>query len=248
MDILGIIPARYGSTRFPGKPLVMIGGKSMIRRVWEQAGKSVSLNRVIIATDNETIAAHVTGFGGEVMMTGTHHRSGTERCAEVLENVSAPYDAVVNIQGDEPFINPQQIDLVAGCFRDPGTDIATLVKRIATMEEIENPNVVKVVVDKNMRALLFSRAPIPFVRNREMGKWLQKTIFFRHIGIYGYRSSVLRELILLPESMLEKAESLEQLRWLEQGYSIRVQETDLETLSIDTPADLLKITNTRPGS
>jgi 3-deoxy-manno-octulosonate cytidylyltransferase (CMP-KDO synthetase) len=248
MELLGIIPARYGSTRFPGKPLAVIDGRSMIRRVWEQAGKCTSLKRLVVATDHELIARHVEEFGGEVVMTATTHRSGTERCAEVLDNLGVPFDAVVNIQGDEPYIDPEQIELVAGCFRDPSVEIATLVKRITTVEEIENPNVVKVVVDRSLRALYFSRATVPYIRNREAVTPLQRTRFYKHIGIYGYRSGTLKKLVALPESMLEKAESLEQLRWLEHGFTIRVQETDIETLAIDTPADLLKITNTTPGS
>ena len=246
MKILGIIPARYDSTRFPGKPLVVIDGKTMIRRVYEQALACPELDQVIIATDHEVIESHVMQFGGKVMMTGRHHKSGTERCSEVVSELNRQgreFDAVINIQGDEPFIDPRQISQVCECFSDPSVNIATLVKRIMNREALDDPNVVKVVFDSAFRALYFSRSPIPFTRGTGKEEWITRTSYFRHIGLYGYRTGVLQEIVKLLPSALEEAESLEQLRWLGQGFTVHVKETEFESVSIDTPADLLKITN-----
>jgi 3-deoxy-manno-octulosonate cytidylyltransferase (CMP-KDO synthetase) len=247
MDIVGIIPARYASSRFPGKPLVIIEGKSMIRRVYEQALKCRELSEVIIATDNEVILNHVLEFGGNVMMTLVNHNSGTERCREVFEKVATnrvkPYDAVINIQGDEPFIDPAQISAVAQCIMQQGVQIATLIKKIKSLDELSNRNIVKVVFDNKFRAIYFSRSAIPYYRGKDPSEWLTQHDYYKHIGIYGYRSDVLVEIAELPPSSLEKAESLEQLRWLENNYLIHVRETDIEGFAIDTPADLLKITN-----
>ncbi|MDP1622969.1 MAG: 3-deoxy-manno-octulosonate cytidylyltransferase [Bacteroidales bacterium] len=246
MKILGVIPARYASTRFPGKPLAVINGTSMIRRVYEQSIKCDHLETVMVATDNEQIRDHVRSFGGNVMMTEVTHTSGTERCAEVLENLrreSEVYDCLINIQGDEPYIDPRQINQVAECFINPKTQLATLIKKISSREELSSQNVVKVVVDNQGYALLFSRAMIPFFRGKDQNEWLSATNYYKHIGIYGYRASVLEKIVSLPVSELEKAESLEQLRWLENGYRIMTQITEFESCAIDTPADLLKITN-----
>lgn len=232
-NILGIIPARYGSTRFPGKPLIDIGGKSMLQRVYAQAMKSSRLSHVIVATDDERIAAHVKQFGGLVTITSPDHQSGTDRCAEALQHAGESFGAVINIQGDEPFIDPAQIDLLASCFDEPGTEIATLIKKLDREEDIRNPNIVKAVFNVRNEAVYFSRSPVPYRRNPEAD-----IHYFKHIGIYGYTSRVLRSITQLPMSALEKAESLEQLRWIENGYRILVKETALETLSIDTPADL----------
>ncbi|MEI7662371.1 MAG: 3-deoxy-manno-octulosonate cytidylyltransferase [Bacteroidota bacterium] len=246
MTILGIIPARYASTRFPGKPLVLIDGKTMIRRVYEQATLCSCLDRVVVATDHEKIVRHVASFGGNVMMTGEHHRSGTERCMEVVEKLKETgetFDYVINIQGDEPFIDPAQITQLAGCFSRPGTLLATLIRKITKPEELVSPNVVKVVTDSQGSALFFSRSVIPFTRGAEMKNWLSATSYYKHIGIYGYSAPVLKTIVDLPPSPLEIAESLEQLRWLENGFKIQTQVTDYESVAIDTPDDLLKITN-----
>jgi 3-deoxy-manno-octulosonate cytidylyltransferase (CMP-KDO synthetase) len=246
MRILGIIPARYASTRFPGKPLAVIDGKTMIRRVYEQALKCDKLNRVMVATDNEAILDHVRLFSGHVLMTGRYHRSGTERCNEVVEilrNRGEEYDYVINIQGDEPFINPEQISLLIECFRNKKTRLATLIKKITEPEELTDSNIVKVTVGNDRSALLFSRSPIPFTRGADQASWLSVTTYYKHIGIYGYQALVLGDLVKLPETPLEMAESLEQLRWLEHGFRIQTQITDFESVAIDTPLDLLKITN-----
>jgi 3-deoxy-manno-octulosonate cytidylyltransferase (CMP-KDO synthetase) len=253
MKILGIIPARYDSTRFPGKPLVVIDGKTMIRRVYEQALKCGKLSKVIVATDHEAIFNHVRSFNGNVMMTGNQHRSGTERCCEVAEKLLAQdgtFDGIINIQGDEPYIDPEQISQVAGCLETPGTELATLIRKIGTVEELTSPNVVKAVVDKNGFALYFSRSAIPFTRGSEISEWPGITTCYKHIGLYGYRTGVLQSIVALPASPLECAESLEQLRWLEHGFRIKTEITEYESFAIDTPEDLLKITNrmgTFPG-
>lgn len=246
MRILGVIPARYASTRFPGKPLVIISGKSMIQRVYEQAMKCRQLEAVYVATDHETIYNHVLTFGGKVLMTGKHHRSGTERCHEALHKLEEQqqfFDAVINIQGDEPFIDPAQVDQVAEAFSETGTAIVTLVKPIQRAEAISDPNVVKVVVRQDGEALYFSRSPIPHVRGVGVADWINKTTHLEHVGIYGYSASVLKALVKLPPSELEQSESLEQLRWLEHGYRINTKMTTIENISIDIPEDLLKITN-----
>jgi len=237
MSILGIIPARYASTRFPAKPLADLGGKSMIRRVYEQAKKSKSLSKVVVATDHDEIFDHVTDFGGEVCMTSAHHASGTDRCYEVLSKENSSFDYVINIQGDEPFIAPEQIDLLASLL-DGKTELATLIKKIDSVEQLFNPNLVKVVSDKNQDALYFSRSVIPYFRNPEQAEWVIQHTYYKHIGMYAYRNDVLEKITRLEISALEKAESLEQLRWLENGYKIKVKETSIETMGIDTPEDL----------
>lgn len=244
---LGVIPARYASTRFPGKPLVMIDGMSMIMRVYDQALKSPVLNRVIVATDDERIFNHVSGCGGEVVMTAESHVSGTSRIGEVVEIVSAsgkcPFDVIVNIQGDEPFIDPKQIELVVSVFKNPEVQIGTLISKILFSEDLVNPNVVKVVVDHAGKALYFSRSPIPYLRGIPQIDWINQHNFYRHIGLYAYRTSVLKPVLSLPAAPQELAESLEQLRWMYHGYSVHTAVTDIETVGIDSPEDLLKLTN-----
>jgi 3-deoxy-manno-octulosonate cytidylyltransferase (CMP-KDO synthetase) len=243
MKILGIIPARYGSTRFPGKPLVDIDGKTMIQRVYEQAKSCTNLTDVIVATDDERIFNEVIRFGGKVAMTANTHQSGTDRCAEVVNGLTENYDVVINIQGDEPFINPEQIKQLCNCFADSKTQIATLVKKISHSEDLFNENKVKAVLDKNNFALYFSRNPVPYFRGEPKENWLNKHAYFKHIGIYGYQIAVLKEITQLNPSSLELTEGLEQLRWLENGYNIKVAETELEAIAIDTPEDLQKISS-----
>ncbi len=238
---VGIIPARFASSRFPGKPLVNIAGKTMIERVYTQAKKSACLSDVIVATDDAAIVNAVKNFGGKVCLTSPHHPSGTDRCAEVLYKMNLICDAVINIQGDEPFIDPRQIDLLCTCFDDPRTDLATLIKQIVSREVLFNPNSPKVIVDRDQFAIYFSRLPVPFVRGFEEELWLSKHTFFQHIGIYGYRPEILKDITQLPPSELEKAEALEQLRWLENGYKIKTAITTFETMAIDTPEDLDRI-------
>lgn len=241
MKVLGIIPARYGSTRFPGKPLAMIGGKTMIHRTYDQVAKA-SLDAVVVATDDARIFDEVSSFGGKAVMTRPDHRSGTDRCLEALDQVSGDYGAVVNIQGDEPFIDPQQIDTVAKLIRCEEVKIATLVRKIDAQEMLMNPNVVKVIIDNEDNALYFSRHPIPFFRGADPSQWLQKTVFYQHIGMYAYKAETLRQIASLPPGRLEQAESLEQLRWLENGLRIRVAMSEsTRTIAIDTPEDLLSI-------
>ena len=240
MKILGIIPARYASSRFPGKPLVDIGGKSMIQRVYEQAKKCASLNEIIVATDDDRIFNHVTNFGGVAVMTSPDHQSGTDRCAEVALQ-HPQYHVVINIQGDEPFIDPEQITKVAACFTSADVQLATLIKKIETLDELDNPNSPKVIINKHSEAIYFSRTPLPYLRGHDSLDRLKHFTFFKHIGIYGYRADILQEVTKLPISPLEKAESLEQLRWIENGYRIKVAETELETHAIDVPEDLKKI-------
>ncbi len=240
MRILGIIPARYASTRFPGKPLVLIQGISMIERVYDQALKSSSLQKVVVATDDERIYNHVKGFGGEVVMTSPDHISGTDRCAEVLANEKEQWDAVINIQGDEPFIDPHQIDLLAECLKGKAP-IATLIKKIKTIDELLNLNTPKVIIDVKGNAIYFSRQPIPYFKGEDINDWCKKATYWKHIGLYGYQATVLPELTLLPQGKLEMAESLEQLRWLEQGYNIATAVTETETIAIDTPEDLERL-------
>lgn len=237
MKVLGIIPARYASSRFPGKPLVDINGKSMIHRVYEQAKKCTHLTEAIVATDDTRIYDHVLGFGGEAIMTSPDHQSGTDRCAEVALQ-HPQYNVIINIQGDEPYIDPEQISKVAACFNDPETQLATLIKRIENEQELFNVNSPKVVINKLSEAVYFSRSPLPHIRGQQEKDWLQHYTYFKHIGIYGYRADILQQVTKLPVSSLEKAESLEQLRWIENGYRIKVAETELETYAIDTPEDL----------
>jgi len=248
MRALGIIPARYASTRFPGKPLAVIDGKSMIRRVFEQAMSCEALSRVIVATEDESILKHVEQFGGKAVMTGTHHLSGTERCNEAYDNIPEQgdhYDAIINIQGDEPYIHPDQINQVIRCFEDEKVMIASLMKRITSADDLSNPNVVKVITGINGNALYFSRTAIPYIRGTDRVDWPGHFSFFRHIGIYGYRPGTLAVIVKLPRSLLETAESLEQLRWMENGYNIRMKETSFDSISVDTPDDLLKLTNSK---
>jgi 3-deoxy-manno-octulosonate cytidylyltransferase (CMP-KDO synthetase) len=243
INIIGIIPARYASTRFPGKPLVDIKGKAMIQRVYEQAQKSKSLSSVVVATDDERIEKTVKAFGGEVVMTSPTHPTGTDRCAETYEKLQVKADAVVNIQGDEPFIDPQQIDLLCSCFEDSRTELATLVKKIESKETLFNPNSPKVIVDTNGFAIYFSRHPIPYLRGAKEDQWLNVHTYYQHIGLYGYRVDALRRITKLNPSSLEKAESLEQLRWIENGFKIKTSVTTLDTLAVDTPEDLERIMN-----
>jgi len=237
MQVLGIIPARYASTRFPGKPLVDIGGKSMIQRVCEQAKKCRDLNEVVVATDDDRIFDHVSGFGGLAIMTSSDHQSGTDRCAEVVLKYP-DHQVIINIQGDEPYIDPEQISKVISCFDSPDTQLATLVKKVVSEQELFNANSPKVILNKNSEAIYFSRSPLPHIRGQEQKNWLNHFTYFKHIGIYGYRADILQQITKLPVSSLEKAESLEQLRWIENGYRIKVAETELETYAIDTPSDL----------
>ena len=245
MKVLGVIPSRYASTRFPGKPLADIQGKSMIRRVYEQASKS-GLDRVVVATDDVRILDHVKSFGGEVLMTDVRHSNGTSRCEEVLtklETEGNTFDVVVNIQGDEPFIQPEQISQVTLPFRDPKVQITSLAAEIKDTETLLNPSEVKVVMDVNGFALYFSRHAIPYVRDAKEAEWIEKQDFFKHLGLYAYRSDVLKNIVTLQSSRLEQAESLEQLRWLENGYSVHMSITDYEARGIDTPEDLAKLIN-----
>lgn len=236
---IGIIPARYASTRFPGKPLAMLGDKPVIEHVYRRA--KAELDTVAVATDDQRIADAVTAFGGVAVMTGTHHRSGTDRCREAYANLGSDADVVINIQGDEPFIAASQIRALKACFDDPAVQIATLARRYdpkGGFEGLFDPNLVKVVFGGDGRALYFSRSIIPYVRNVDWKEWLDKAEFHTHVGIYAYRSEVLDQISQLPPGSLELAESLEQLRWLQNGYNIRVAVTDAPTIGIDTPADL----------
>ena len=236
MKYIGIIPARYASTRFPGKPLALLGGKPVIQRVYEQV--SSLLDATYVATDDDRIYEAVVGFGGKAIMTSPTHKSGTDRIEEAMEKIGGDYDVVVNIQGDEPFVRREQIEALCACFADPNTQIATLGKPFDSMEATENPNSPKIVVDNNGFALYFSRSVIPFVRSKERKDWLDAYPFLKHLGLYAYRREVLSEITRLPQSSLEIAESLEQLRWLQNGYRIRVGITEQETVGIDTPEDL----------
>jgi 3-deoxy-manno-octulosonate cytidylyltransferase (CMP-KDO synthetase) len=244
MAKLGIIPARYASTRFPGKPLIDINGKSMIQRVYEQACSSASLDKVVIATDDERIINEIKRFGGEYALTRSDHQSGTDRCAEVALNFTG-FDVIINIQGDEPYIDPIQIDLLSSCFEDQQVQLATLVKKIHTDEELFNQNIPKVILNSTQEAVYFSRQTIPFLRNTPQQNWVKTFQFYKHIGIYGYTRETLLKITQLKPSPLEIAESLEQLRWLENGYKIQTKITDLETIAVDTPEDLEKIIRIR---
>ena len=236
MKFLGIIPARYASTRFPAKPLAMLGGKTVIQRVYEQV--TGVLDDAYVATDDERIEAAVKAFGGKVVMTSVDHKSGTDRCYEACTKIGGDFDVVVNIQGDEPFIQPDQVRALIACFEDPRIQIATLAKQFDTNADIFDPNKVKVVCSSLQTALYFSRSAIPYCRGKEQGEWSAVIPFYKHVGMYAYRPEVLREITALPQGKLEKAESLEQLRWLENGYKIAVRFTDHESVGIDTPEDL----------
>lgn len=238
---IAIIPARYASTRFPAKPLARLGGKPVIQRVYEQVAGV--LDEAVVATDDERIYEAVRAFGGRVEMTSTAHRSGTDRCWEAYCKQGRTYDVVVNVQGDEPFIRREQLEALKGCFNNPQTDIATLVKPFAEADglaALENPNSPKVVVDAQGQALYFSRSVIPYLRGVPREEWLSRHTFYKHIGIYAFRTEVLRAVTALPQSQLELAESLEQLRWLENGYRIGVGISQVETVGIDTPEDLAR--------
>lgn len=247
MNCIGIIPARYASSRFPGKPLAVIDGKSMVMRVYEQAAKAESLSGVVVATDDNTILLHVEKQGGQAVMTALSHRSGTERCCEAALKIEAArqveIDVVVNIQGDEPYIDPLQIEKAIASFSDPSVEIATLAKKISDPAELFNPNVVKVALGENGRAVYFSRHPVPFVRGAEQADWLSKQVFYKHIGLYAYRLSTLKRLVEMPPAAIEEFESLEQLRWLANGVAIHVEITETESQAVDTPEDLLKLIN-----
>lgn len=239
MKFIAIIPARYASTRFPGKPLALLGGKPVIRHVYEQVRRA--LPDAVVATDDTRIRDAVLAFGGRAVMTSPDHRSGTDRCWEAYRTLGASFDGVVNVQGDEPFIDPSQIETVLRCFDDPDTDIATLVKPFGADEPLaalENPNTPKVVLDSRSRAVYFSRSVIPYLRGVDRSEWLARHTFYKHIGLYAFRTEALRAVTALPPSPLEKAESLEQLRWIENGYRIGVGVSPIETVGIDTPDDL----------
>lgn len=232
-----IIPARYASTRFPGKPLARLGDKTIIQRVYEQARRVI--DTVYVATDDERIYEEVQQFHGNAVMTSPNHRSGTDRIEEAVQKIGGQWDVVVNVQGDEPFIHPSQITTLCACFdNDDTTQIATLGKPFTDMETVKNPNSPKIVVDNNGFAMYFSRSVIPFVRGYDEKEWLQQYPFLKHLGIYAYRTEVLHQITQLPQSSLEVAESLEQLRWLQNGYRVKVGVTHEETIGIDTPEDL----------
>lgn len=243
MKILGIIPARWASSRFPGKPLVDIAGKTMIERVYEQSAKA--LDFVVVATDDQRIFKEVKKFNGQVVITSGNHQSGTDRCMEALElfekESGEQFDVVINIQGDEPFIQPEQIKNIAYSFEDEKTEIATLIKKITEPEVVFDPSCPKVIMNTRQEAIYFSRSTIPYIQNADKKDWFNRFTFYEHLGLYGYRSDVLRKITRLAPSSLEIAESLEQNRWLENGFKIRVLETDHENISIDTQEDLDKI-------
>lgn len=239
MKFIAIIPARYASTRFPGKPLADMGGKPMIQRVYEQVKRAV--HDVWIATDDSRIFDTVQSFGGKAVMTSTEHRSGTDRIQEAYSKIGEDFDVVINVQGDEPFIQPEQIESLKECFDSKDVELATLVKPFKKEDGFDvlfNPNSPKVVINKKNEAIYFSRSIVPYIRDAHHTEWLDKHIFYKHIGMYAYRVDVLKEITQLPQSSLEKAESLEQLRWIENGYRIRVGYTDVETIGIDTPEDM----------
>ena len=239
MKFIGVIPARYASTRFPGKPLAMLGGKSVIQRVYEQV--SSVLDCAYVATDDERIRQAVEAFGGKAVMTSPDHKSGTDRIEEAVRKIGGSFDVVINIQGDEPFIQRSQLEEIIRCFDDAETQIATLGKpfdKAQGFAAVENPNSPKIVIDNRGYALYFSRSVIPFIRGKETAEWMDHYPFLKHLGIYAYRTEVLHEITRLPQSSLELAESLEQLRWLQNGYRIKVGLTDVETVGIDTPEDL----------
>lgn len=241
MKVLGVIPARYGSSRFPGKPLIEIKGKSMIQRVYERSNQSEVLDDLVVATDDERIFEAVKKFGGKAVMTSMDHQSGTDRCLEAMQKMKGKFDIVINIQGDEPFIDPAQITDVAKCFNDSETDIATLVKRVHHAEELFNPSMVKVVINNRDQAMYFSRSVIPYLNEVPKESWTEQYEFLEHVGIYGYKTKALLEITQLPISSLEVHEKLEQLRWLENGFTIKVAYTDVESEPIDTQEDLERI-------
>jgi len=236
MKFIGIIPARYASTRFPGKPLAVLGGKTVIQRVYEQV--AAVLGEAYVATDDERIYQAVEAFGGRAVMTRSDHKSGTDRIEEAAEKIATTADVIINVQGDEPFIQKSQLETVKSLFDDPQVQIGTLGKPFESMEAVENPNSPKIVCDVRGYAMYFSRSVVPYVRGKEQTSWLEHFPYLKHIGLYAYRREVLAEITKLPQSPLELAESLEQLRWLQNGYRIKVGLTDVETVGIDTPEDL----------
>ena len=239
--IVAIIPARYASTRFPGKPLADIMGTSMIRRVYEQTKKASLISRVVVATDDERIASHVRSFDGEVVMTSPDHPSGTDRCLEAFQQLGSGYEYIINVQGDEPFIDPVQIDTLAGTLQDGKTELATLIAKVKRPDILTDIGEVKVVMNEQGRALYFSRQAIPFLRNVPPGEWHLHHPYYYHVGMYAYRADVLEKISKLPVSVLEKAESLEQLRWMEHGYSITCALTGMDSYCIETPEDIDKV-------
>lgn len=241
MKYIAVVPARYASTRFPAKPLAMLGGKPVIQRVYEQVKRV--FDDTVVATDDDRIREVVEAFGGRVVMTRSDHKSGTDRICEAIEKLEGEWDVVVNVQGDEPFIQPQQLEAIKACFSDVSTQIATLVKPFTVADGLDalmNPNSPKVVVDDQMWAMYFSRSVIPYLRGVEPEKWLESHTYYKHIGLYAYRTEVLRQITSIPQSPLEVAESLEQLRWLQAGYTIKVGISQVETIGIDTPEDLAR--------
>lgn len=241
MQFVAIIPARYASTRFPGKPLALLGGKPIIQHVYERT--SIVFSETFVATDDVRIYEIVEGFGGKAIMTSSEHQSGTDRCFEAYRSLNKKFDVIVNVQGDEPFIHTSQLHSIKECFSDASTQIATLVMPFTEamgVEALKNPGSPKVVMDNDHFALYFSRSVIPFLRGEEESEWLKKQTYYKHIGLYAYKSDVLQKIAVLPQSQLERAESLEQLRWLQAGFKIKVGETDIETIGIDTPEDLQK--------
>lgn len=239
--IVGIIPARYASSRFPGKPLIDIRGKSMIQRVYEQAAKSKSLSKIVVATDDARIYDHVLSFRGIAVMTEAHHPSGTDRCWDALQQLTESYQYVINIQGDEPFIDPAQIDELAAILQDGSVELATQMIPVTSHELLFDDGEVKIVLNENKEALYFSRMVIPFIKGVEKEEWHLHHTYYRHVGMYAYRRDVLEKITKLPVSSLEKAESLEQLRWLEHGYKIKCTTTKFESHCIDTPEDVVKV-------
>lgn len=238
---MAIIPARYASTRFPGKPLALLGGKPVIQWVWENVSAMSELACAVVATDDERIAEAVEGFGGRAVMTASTHRSGTDRCGEVVRKLreeGQTFDVAINVQGDEPFVRQEQLRSLVDCFADGEVQIATLKTAIHSTAELMSPNNVKVVCDLRGRALYFSRQPLPHVRGVEPEQWMEHHPYFKHVGIYAFRTETLEALVRLQQSPLELCESLEQLRWLENGYEIQVKETAVANIGIDTPADM----------
>jgi 3-deoxy-manno-octulosonate cytidylyltransferase (CMP-KDO synthetase) len=246
MKFVGIIPSRYASTRLPGKPLIKIHGKTMINHVYQRALSCKDLSEVVVATDDKRIFDEVEGFGGKVMMTSPNHRSGTERCNEVATIMTSNGelsfdDVVINIQGDEPFIDPLQISLIANCFKTKEVEIATLAKQIVRKEDLFDPNIVKVIINEFNNAIYFSRSPLPYVSGKVQNEWTKVQNYYKHIGIYAYRIKTLDEICKLKPTLIEVSESLEQLRWIANEFKINVKITDIDTIGIDTPEDLLKL-------
>lgn len=244
MKIIGIIPARYNSTRFPGKPLVKINDKPMIEHVWNGVSNTGLLDRVLVATEDTRIVEAVESFGGQAVMTGKHHKSGTDRCGEAMQIIGDEindYDVVINIQGDEPRVAAEHLKIVVDAFNDPTKQIVTLKKRITSLAELNSSNTVKVVCALNGDALYFSRQPLPYLRGIAKEMWIRRQSYYKHIGIYAFRREILQKVVQLPQTFLEKSESLEQLRWMENGYRISVFETTKESVAIDIPEDLQKL-------